>query len=121
MRYFRANETVYEQARAALDAAWGHPSADGETLTCIEPAATAPRDASGMIVIAVHDAFTALSVASVMLPQLLAAGAVAETDAAEYKSALDRLIPTPTPTPQDPAPFNFSPNPTLSVFTPKKK
>ena len=100
MRYFRANETVYEQARAALDAAWGHPSADGKTLTCIEPAATAPRDASGMIVLAVHDAFTAFSVASVMLPQLLSAGAVAEIDAAEYKIALARLIPAPTPIPE---------------------
>lgn len=100
MRYFRATESVYEQARATLDAAWGHPTADGRTITCIEPAATAPRDASGMIVLAVHDAFTAFSVASVMLPQLLAAGEVAEIDAAEYKIALDRLIPAPTPTPE---------------------
>ena len=100
MRYLRATESVYEQARAALDAAWGHPTADGRTLTCIESAATAPRDADGLIVLAVDDAFTAYSVASTMLPQLLASGAVAEIDAAAYKSALDRLIPLPTPIPE---------------------
>lgn len=109
MRYLRATESVYEQARAALDAAWGHPTADGRTLTCIEPAATAPRDADGLIVLAVDDAFTAYSVASTMLPQLLASGAVAEIDAAAYKSALDRLIPLPTPIPEGDA-FPVSPS-----------
>jgi hypothetical protein len=93
MRFFRAPEAVYEQARATLDAAWGHPSADGKTITCIEPAATAPRDANGLIVLAVHDAFTAYSVASTMLPQLLASGQVEEITAAEYMAAL----PTPIP------------------------
>lgn len=120
MRFFRATESVYEQARAALDAAWRLPNDKG-TATCIEPAATAPRDADGLIVLAVRDAFTAYSVASTMLPQLLASGAVTEIDAATYHDVAGKFVPTPTPTPQDPSPFNFSPSPTLSVFTPPKK
>lgn len=108
MRYFRATESVYEQARAALDAAWGHPTADGRTFTCIEPAATAPRDANGLIVLAVHDAFTAYSVASTMLPQLLASGAVVEIDAATYQGVMN-LIPLPTPIPEGDA-FPVSPS-----------
>ena len=51
MRCFRclAGDQAYEQARLVLDAAWGHPTPDGLTLTCIEPAATAPRDPQGRI------------------------------------------------------------------------
>ena len=88
MRYFRAqSDAVYEQARLTLDAAWGFPSPDGRTLTCIEPAATAPRDAQGRIVLAVNDEFTTYSVAVELLPQLLASGAVEEIDAATYQAA----------------------------------
>jgi hypothetical protein len=87
MRYFRATETVYEQARAALDAAWGLPNALG-TQTCIEPAATAPRDAQGRVLLAVHDEFCVLPAAAEMLPQLLASGAVEEITAAEYQAAV---------------------------------
>lgn len=88
MRYFRTqSDAVYEQARLTLDAAWGFPSLDGRTLTCIEPAATAPRDASGRIMLAVNDEFTTYSVAVELLPQLLASGAVEEIDAATYQAA----------------------------------
>ena len=68
MRYFRSSTAVYEQARFALDAAWGLPNDTG-TVTCIEPAATAPRDAQGRIVLAVDDEFCAYSVAVDLLPQ----------------------------------------------------
>jgi len=88
MRYFRAqSDAVYEQARLTLDAAWGFPSPDGRTLTCIEPAATAPRDTQCRIVLAVNDEFTTYSVAVELLPQLLASGAVEEIDAATYRAA----------------------------------
>jgi hypothetical protein len=87
MRYFRSTDAVYEQARAALDAAWGLPNDKG-TATCIEPAATAPRDAQGRIVLAVDDEFCTYSVAAEMLPQLLASGAVKEIDAATYMAAV---------------------------------
>ena len=86
MRYFRTtSDAVYEQARLTLDAAWGHVA----PTTCIEPAATAPRDSQGRIVLAVNDEFCAYSVAAELLPQLLANGAVAEIDAATYMAAVN--------------------------------
>ena len=93
MRFFRATSAVYEQARFAIDAAWGFPSPDGRTLTCIEPAATAPRDAQGRIVLAVNDEFTTYSVAAELLPQLLASGAVEEIDEATYRAAVQPQEP----------------------------
>lgn len=50
MRFFRADEQTYERARAAIDAANGWP--DEGTATSIEPAATAPRDAEGRVLLA---------------------------------------------------------------------
>ena len=87
MRYLRSTDAVYEQARTALDAAWGLPNDKG-TATCIEPAATAPRDSQGRIVLAVNDEFCAYTVASDLLPHLLASGAVEEIDAATYRAAI---------------------------------
>ena len=88
MRYFRATAAVYEQARAALDAAWGLPNDKG-TATCIEPAATAPRDAQGRIVLAVNDEFCAYTVAVDLLPQLLASAAVEEIDREAYMAVVN--------------------------------
>jgi hypothetical protein len=58
------------------------------TITCIDPAAVAPRDDQGRIVLAVNDEFCAYTVASDLLPQLLASGAVEEIDAATYRAAI---------------------------------
>jgi hypothetical protein len=89
MRYFRTDsDAVYEQARITLDAAWGHPTPDGHTVTCIQPAATAPRDSAGRIVLAVDDGFCEYTVAVDLLPQLLASGTVVEIAAAEYLAAI---------------------------------
>jgi hypothetical protein len=52
MRYYRAEEATYERVRAAIDAASGWPDAD--TATSVEPAATAPRDAAGRVLLAVQ-------------------------------------------------------------------
>lgn len=83
-RYFRTvDAALYEQVRLSLDAAWGHPS--GGTVTCIDPAAVAPRDAQGRILLAVKPEFTEFQAAAAMLPQLLASGAVEEIDADEYE------------------------------------
>lgn len=90
-RFFVASEAVYEQVRLTLDAAWGHPR-EG-TATCVEPAATAPRDAMGRVLLAVHAEFCQYPVASEMLPQLLASGAVAELTEAEYRAALPQQEP----------------------------
>jgi len=87
MRFFAAAESVYEQARATLDAAWGLPNAVG-TNTCIRPAANAPRDAAGRVVLAVEDEFCLYPVAADLLPQLLADGLVEEIDLAAYKAVM---------------------------------
>lgn len=86
-RYFRSTEAVYESVRQSLDAAWGLPNALG-TATCIEPAATAPRDTSGRIVLAVKEEFCTFTVAADLLPQLLASGAVQEISEATYRAAV---------------------------------
>lgn len=89
MRYFRtSNDLVYEQARTSLDAAWGFPTSDGKTITCIDPAAIAPRDSLGRVVLAVNDEFCTYSVAVDLLPQLLASGAVEEIDETTYRASL---------------------------------
>jgi hypothetical protein len=88
-RYFRtANADLYETIRLQLDAAWGHPTPDGQTVTCISPAAVAPRDAAGRILLAVHAEFATWEPAATLLPQLLASGQVVEITAADYQTAL---------------------------------
>lgn len=92
MRYFRATAAVYEQARATLDAAWGLPDGIG-TVTCIEPAATAPRDQQGRVLLAVADEFASYIAAVDLLPQLLASGVVEEIDEAAYLASLPPQTP----------------------------
>lgn len=95
MRYFRtASDEVYEQARLTLDAAWGHPNTATKTVTCIDPAHVAPRDAQARIVLAVNDEFCQYEAAAAMLPQLLATGAVEEIDAATYRAAVQGPLQT---------------------------
>lgn len=90
MRFFRSDESTYESVRLQLDAAWGHGPGTG-TLTCYEPAATAPRDSQGRLLLAVHDEFCAYEAVAAMLPQLLASGGVEEISESEYVASL----PTP--------------------------
>jgi hypothetical protein len=52
MIFCRADADTYEAVRAAIDAACGWP--DDGTATSIEPAATAPRDAAGRVLLAVQ-------------------------------------------------------------------
>lgn len=81
-RYFRiASDAIYEQVRMGLDAAWGHLP----PTTCVDPAAVAPRDSQGRILLAVRPEFLAFDAVAAMLPQLLASGAVEEIDASEYQ------------------------------------
>lgn len=67
-----------------MDAAWGHVA----PITCIDPAAVAPRDADGRIVLAVNDEFCEYPAAAQMLAYVLAGGAVAEITEAEYRAAV---------------------------------
>jgi hypothetical protein len=86
MKYFRtADASLYESIRLQLDAAWGHPTPDGKTVTCFDPAAVAPRDAAGRLLLAVNDEFVTWEPAATLLPQLLASGAVEEIDKAAYQ------------------------------------
>ena len=89
MRYFRtADANLYESIRLQLDAAWGHPTPDGQTITCFDPVAVAPRDAGGRVLLAVNDEFCDYDAVAAVLPGLLASGAVEEITAADYKPAL---------------------------------
>jgi hypothetical protein len=84
-RYFRTNDAnLYESIRLQLDAAWGHPTPDGKSVTCFDPAAVAPSDGSGRLLLAVREEFATWEPAATLLPQLLASGAVEEIDRAAY-------------------------------------
>lgn len=86
-RFFRGDPAVYEQVRLALDAAWGHAPGTG-TTTCYEPAATAPHDADGRVLLAVRAEFCEYVAVAAMLPELLASGAVEEIDEETYWASL---------------------------------
>jgi hypothetical protein len=90
MRFFRclAGDEAYEQIRATLDAAWGHPNAETKTLTCIDPASVAPRDTQGRIMLATSEAFCEYEKAAQILPALLGSGVIEELDQASYLAAL---------------------------------
>lgn len=91
MRFFAtSNEGLYEQTRLGLDAAWGLPN-DRGTVTCINPAAVAPRDADGRILLAVADEWCEWEPAATMLPKLLVSNAVFEITQAEYRAALPQV------------------------------
>jgi hypothetical protein len=95
MRYFRceAGDQAYEQARLALDAAWGHPNSETKTVTCIDQAAVAPRDAQGRIVLAVNNEFCEYPAAQQMLASMTEQGAVTEITEAEYRAAVESPSP----------------------------
>lgn len=84
-RFFRSDAATYEAIRLQLDAAWGHPSNVADT--CIEPVATAPRDAQGRVLLAVLAEFAEYPAVATILPQLLASGAVEEIDEATYRAS----------------------------------
>lgn len=86
-RYFRAASDTYEAVRSQLDAAWGLPNDKG-TATCIEPAANAPRDASGNVLLAVRNEFCEFPAVQTVLPFLLANGVVQEITASDYWAAM---------------------------------
>jgi alkylhydroperoxidase family enzyme len=93
VRYFRcfAGDEAYEQIRATLDAAWGHPNAVTKTTTCIDPASVAPRDRQGRIMLATSEAFCEYEAAAQMLPLLISGGTIEEIDAATYLQELPQI------------------------------
>jgi hypothetical protein len=84
LKFFRIpSEANYEAIRLELDAEWGHGPGTG-TDTCVNPAAVAPRDAQGRILLAVDERFLGYPAVAARLPALLAAGVVEEIDEATY-------------------------------------
>ena len=90
MRFFRceSGDEFYDGVRATLDNAWGLPSAQTKTETCIPPAASAIRDAEGRILLAVMAEFCDFSVAVDLLPELLGSGAITAISGEAYNAAL---------------------------------
>lgn len=89
-QFFRTTDAaLYEQVRLGLDATWGHVP----PTTCIDPAAVAPRDLQGRILLAVQSEFCAFDAVAAMLPQLLASGAVEQIDGATYHASLLKPMP----------------------------
>lgn len=88
MRYFRSTAAVYEQVRATLDAAWGYPNAETQTLTAIPPADRLPTDGQGRVYLAIDAAYCDYILPSQMLPELIASGAVEEIDVVAYAAVL---------------------------------
>lgn len=94
MRYFRtADAELYEAIRSQLDAAWGHPTADGKTLTCIDPVEVAPRDGLGNVLLAVRDEFVGYEPAASLVPRLLATKDVEEISEAVFGAAVSNDVP----------------------------
>lgn len=92
MRFFRTGDAnLYESIRLQLDAAWGHPTADGQTITCFMPAAAAPRDNQARVLLAVNNEFCEYEAVATVLPNLLAGGAVIEMSQGDYLAALPQV------------------------------
>ena len=87
LRFFRIpSEAAYEAIRLELDAEWGHGPSTG-TDTCVDPAAVAPRDEQGRVLLAVDERFLAYDAVAARLPGLLTAGVVEEVSEAVYREA----------------------------------
>jgi hypothetical protein len=99
MRFFRvlSGDEVYEFVRSSLDLAWGHPNAETKTETCLPPAPQATRDSVGRVMVAVEDAWCEYEPAKEMIPQLVAASAIEEITADEWRSQVI-LLPLNTET-----------------------
>jgi hypothetical protein len=90
-RYFRIfDESMYEAIRGHLDRAWGYPNGNAET--CIDPAATAPRDAEGRILLAVGAEYCEWPDVAGILDFLLSSSLVDEISAAEYVPVIPAAI-----------------------------
>jgi hypothetical protein len=88
-RFFTTDDATYEQMRAAVDAAWGYPTA--QTLTCVPPAAEQWHDASGRVVIALTLEWLGWEPVPTMISGAIAAGAVSEIDEATFWAAAPRI------------------------------
>ena len=81
-RFFATTDATYEAMRAAVDAAWGYPTA--QTLTCVPPAVEQWHDAEGRVVIALTVEWLDWEPVPSMISGAIAAGAVEEIDEATF-------------------------------------
>ena len=88
-RFFRASDSVYEGMRAAVDAAWGYPTA--HTITCVPPAAEQWHDAGGWCVIALTVEWLSWEPVPTMFAGALQAGQVEEIDEATFWGSAPKL------------------------------
>ena len=93
MRYFRANEAAYEQARAALNQAWGLPQLGTETS--LPRASACLRDDAGRVYVSVDDWMCDLPPAPDVLSQAFAAGVAEEITEAEMLDVSRRFQSMP--------------------------
>jgi hypothetical protein len=93
-RFFTVEPPAYEQTRLNVDAAWGFSA----TETSIEPLATAPKDSSGNVLIAIRSIHCEMEPFKSAVEGLLASGAAAEITEAQYEAALPQVeMPTGEP------------------------
>lgn len=90
-RFFRSDATVYEMVRTSLDTAWGLP-AHGQ-ISCLEPAATAPRGQDGLVYLGTWDTFCDYDDVRPILGELIASGAVEEITGEQYRDAVEPKTP----------------------------
>lgn len=84
-RFFvAASDAVCEQIRAQLDAAWGHPTPDGKTVTCFLPVSALPHDSQGRPMLCVDAAFCDYQEVAALLPTLIANQTVVEVTREQY-------------------------------------
>jgi hypothetical protein len=89
--YRITDDALYEATRLALDEHWGHPHV--RAVTCINPAAVAPRDTDGNILLSVRSEWLEWPIVQEMLPQLLASGVVTEITEEDYHGSQPPLPP----------------------------
>jgi hypothetical protein len=85
-RFLKASPAVYESMRLQIDAAWRYPTP--HTDTSIPPADQQHKAADGDCIMGVKAEWTTWEPVATLLPQMLAAGLVAEISAAEYWAAM---------------------------------
>ena len=90
-RFFATSDEVYEGMRAAVDAAWGYPTAVG-TQTCVEPASERPHDSAGRVLKAIRLDWLSWEPVSSLIAGAIAAGIVVEIDEADYWAAMPKLV-----------------------------
>lgn len=93
MKYFLANSVAYEQARAALNAAWDIPRPG--TSSCLPAAGECLNDQAGNVYVCVDDWMCELHPAPDILASALDDGAVREVSEKDVLDASRRLLPQP--------------------------